>query len=141
MRDEDAIRARIGQLAEAIRNKACDDIRRVYAEQIVSFDVEPPLQHAGLAAKLANREGLFAHVSSLDYEVRDLDIVVGGDIAFARSFNQIRGTRDDGTQTAHWIRCTNCFRKISGEWRIVHDHVSVPFDMAAGKAFVDLSPP
>jgi ketosteroid isomerase-like protein len=26
------------------------------------------------------------------------------------------------------MRATACFRKIGGRWRVVHEHVSLPFD-------------
>jgi hypothetical protein len=31
-------------------------------------------------------------------------------------------------------------RKIDGQWKVVHEHVSVPFDMETGKAMLDLKP-
>ncbi len=130
MTDEDVIRERIGQLVEAIRAMDGGTIERIYAADIVSFDVEPPLKHVGVAHKLENWEGIFARFHSpLEYDVCDLAITTSGDIAFAHSFNRIGGTMKDGTRTDHWIRCTNCFRKIDGEWRIAHDHVSVPFEL------------
>ena len=27
-----------------------------------------------------------------------------------------------------WLRVTVCYRRIEGNWRVVHEHVSVPFD-------------
>ena len=39
-----------------------------------------------------------------------------------------------------WIRATSGLRKIKGKWLIVHDHVSVPADMATGKSAMDLKP-
>jgi ketosteroid isomerase-like protein len=39
-----------------------------------------------------------------------------------------------------WIRSTTCFRKFDGEWKVVHEHNSVPFDPATGTAALDLEP-
>jgi hypothetical protein len=33
-----------------------------------------------------------------------------------------------------------CFRKINGDWFIAHDQVSVPLDVATGKAVANLEP-
>jgi ketosteroid isomerase-like protein len=140
MTDEEVVRQRIEHLAAAIRAKDRDAIQRIYGEDIVSFDVEPPLTHVGVADKLANWDGLFARYASLEYEVRELQVTTSGDVAFAHSLNRIGGTLHEGTQASHWIRCTNCLRRIDGDWRVVHDHVSVPFEMASGKALVDLAP-
>jgi ketosteroid isomerase-like protein len=69
------------------------------------------------------------------YEVRDLEVTLGGDVAFAHGFGRLSGTLRNGTTTAgFWVRYTVCFRKIDGEWLIVHDHVSVPMDVESGKA-------
>jgi ketosteroid isomerase-like protein len=38
------------------------------------------------------------------------------------------------------VRWTACWRKIGGQWLLVHDHVSVPVDLQAGKAVLDLKP-
>jgi ketosteroid isomerase-like protein len=39
------------------------------------------------------------------------------------------------------VRVTVCFRKIAGKWKVVHEHVSVPFYMDGSfKAAVDLKP-
>jgi len=140
MADEDVIRQQVDRLTDAIRAKDREAIRRIYSADIVSFDVEPPLQRLGLALKLENWDNLFARYQSLEYEVRDLEITISGNIAFAHSLNRIGGAMRNGTATDHWIRCTNCFQKIDGTWRIVHDHVSVPFEMATGKALVNLVP-
>jgi ketosteroid isomerase-like protein len=39
-----------------------------------------------------------------------------------------------------WVRATFCFRKVGGEWLIVHDQVSVPFDLRSGRGVADLEP-
>jgi uncharacterized protein (TIGR02246 family) len=137
--DEDAIRQLIGTLADAVRAKDLDGMARIFAPDIVSYDVEPPLRHVGAEAKAANWARVFAAYTQLDYEVRDLTITVGGDVAFVRSLNRLSGTVA-GRQTGTWVRWTGCFRKTDGSWLIAHDHVSVPLDMASGKALLDLEP-
>jgi ketosteroid isomerase-like protein len=39
-----------------------------------------------------------------------------------------------------WVRASFGFRKIDGEWLIVHDQVSVPFDVRTGRGVTDLEP-
>lgn len=114
----------------------------VYATDVVSFDIEPPLQHVGGPAKRKNWERVFAaYERPLDYEVRELAITVGGDVAFAHSLNRLSGTLRSGAQTTgFWVRATMCFRKLNGRWAIAHDQVSVPLDMTTGAALVNLEP-
>ena len=108
---------------------------------MVSFDVEAPLQHLGVEAQCSNWAGVFAaYRAPLGYEVRDLAVFVGGDIAYAHSLNRLSGTLQDGSQSGLWVRWTPCFRRIDGEWRIVHHQASVPVDVANGRARRDLTP-
>ena len=35
---------------------------------------------------------------------------------------------------------TVCYGKIDGDWKVVHEHFSSPFDMQSGKALFELQP-
>jgi hypothetical protein len=35
---------------------------------------------------------------------------------------------------------TNAVRKIGGQWKVTHEHLSVPYEMETGKASFDLKP-
>ena len=52
--DEAEIRQRIDKLVAAIRVMDLDTVMSIYAPDIVSFDLEPPLQHLGAEAKRKN---------------------------------------------------------------------------------------
>ncbi|MEU8173641.1 nuclear transport factor 2 family protein [Microbispora hainanensis] len=139
--DEATIRRHIGRVVEGIRAKDLDALRRLYATDVVSFDVEPPLQHVGIDAKLKNWANVFAVFQEVDYEVRDLTLTVGDDVAFGHCFGRLSGTVANGTATnGIWVRGTFCFRKTGGEWLIVHDQASVPLDIASGRGVTDLEP-
>jgi ketosteroid isomerase-like protein len=139
--EEAVIRARIEKWAEAIRALDLEGAMSIYAPDIVSFDVEPPLQHLGLDAKRRNWTGASAmYQRPRGYELRDLTITAGDDVAFAHSLNRVSGTLKNGKQIGFWVRWTACLRKISGTWFIVHDHVSAPLDRESGKALLDLEP-
>ena len=78
--------------------------------------------------------------NSIYYEVRELSITAGDDVAFSHSLNRISGTMKDGQQTDRWLRWTAGYRKTNGKWLIVHEQVSVPVDLGNGKAILDLKP-
>jgi ketosteroid isomerase-like protein len=139
--NETVIAGKIDAIVEALRAKDLDLLAASYTADVVSFDVEPPLQHVGLAAKLKNWERVFTVFQDLDYEVRDLEITSGEDVAFAYGFGRLSGTLKNGATTnGMWVRVTFCFRKNGGDWLIAHDQVSVPFDVASGKGVADLQP-
>lgn len=138
---EASIRQQVDRLVEGIQARDLDALRQVYAADLISFDVEPPLQHVAVEAKLRNWAGVFALFQDLRYEVRDLTLTVGDDVAFGHGFGRISGRLGNGTSTSGmWVRLTLCFRKIDGGWWVVHDHASVPFDLPTGRGVTDLQP-
>lgn len=114
----------------------------IYTTDVVSFDIEPPLQHLGAEAKRKNWERVFGvYERPLGYEIRDLTITVREDVAFAHSLNRLSGTTKSGTTTAgFWVRATMCFRKVNRHWLVAHDHASVPLDPTTGTALLNLEP-
>jgi ketosteroid isomerase-like protein len=107
----------------------------------VSFDIVPPLQYVGADTYRKHwGEALSSFPGPINYEVVDLSITVGDDVAFAHSFNRLSGTMANGQKFGNWVRWTACFQKIDGKWLIVHMQASVPVDMATGKAVLDLQP-
>jgi ketosteroid isomerase-like protein len=138
---ESEIRHRVAELVQAIRAMDLDRVMSNYAHDVVSFDVEPPLQHVGAAAKRTNWTRVFSmYRRPLHYEVRDLAVAVNNDLAFGHGLVHISGTSKDGSRTERWLRSTTCFRKVAGNWLIVHDQVSVPLDLESGRALLNLEP-
>ncbi|WP_329055066.1 nuclear transport factor 2 family protein [Amycolatopsis sp. NBC_01488] len=138
---ESEVRQHIGEIVEGLRAKDLEALRRVYAPDVVSFDVEPPLQHVGVEAKLKNWAKVFTLFEKVDYELRDLTVHVRADLAVGHGFGRISGTLPDGTAIeGMWVRATFVLRKLDGAWMIVHDQASVPFDVATGRGVADLEP-
>jgi len=139
--DEADIRRRIDNGVKAIRAMDLEAVMALYAPDLVSFDIVPPLRHVGAEAKRENWVDVFAtYQPPLGYELRDLTITVGDDVAFGHSLNRVSGTLRNGQRSEFWLRWTACFRKIDGEWLIAHDQVSVPVDLPSGRALLDLEP-
>ncbi len=140
--DEAQIRALIDDWAKAVRAKDTDAVMSHYAADIVTFDLAPPLQYAGAEALKKSLEAWFPTFRGpVGYEIRDLSITTGDDVAFCRSLNRISGTRTDGEETDVWVRATVGLRKIDGKWKVTHEHTSVPFYMDGSyRAAVDLRP-
>jgi uncharacterized protein (TIGR02246 family) len=139
--DEAQIRKRIDDWVNAFRNKDISGVMSVFAPDVVSFDVVPPLAYIGTESYRKPWEKLFAaYKGPINYEIRDLRIVAKDDLAFSHSLNRISGTLKNGQKTGFWLRMTACWRKIDGQWLMEHEHVSVPADVEKGKAVLDLKP-
>jgi uncharacterized protein (TIGR02246 family) len=139
---EARVRELIADWAAAVHAKDVDRVASRYAADVVSFDLAPPLQYVG---REALRKSLAAWFSTFEgpigYEVRDLTITAGDDVAFCRSLNRMTGKRTDGAQTDVWVRATVGCRKIDGRWMIAHEHASVPLYMdGSERAALDLKP-
>ena len=137
---EALIRQRVADWAKAISTKNIDGIASLYAPDLVSFDLTPPLRYFGADGKRRAWRAIFAGLSGpIAYEVRDLKVTANGELAFVHSLNHITTTLPTG-HVDIWLRWTACFRQIGDAWLVVHDHVSVPADPAHGKAVLDLTP-
>jgi uncharacterized protein (TIGR02246 family) len=138
---EAAIRDLIDCFVKALRAKDINGVMSVFAPEVVSFDLGPPLQHGGGETFVKRWQELFeSYQNPIDYEVRDLNITAGDDVAFSYSLNRVSGTMKNGRKSDRWLRWTACYRKTNGKWLIVHEHVSVPVDLVNGKAMLDLKP-
>jgi ketosteroid isomerase-like protein len=138
---EALIRQRVEDLVKAIRAKDMDGITSLYAPDLVSFDIAPPLRYVGADNKRrAWQEAFAAFTGAISYEVRDLNVTTHGELAFVHSLNHVSGRPVSGHITDLWLRWTACFRRIDGVWLVVHDHVSVPADLEHGQAVLNLTP-
>lgn len=138
---ENEIRRLIDEGAKAIRAKNVDGSLSNHAPDVLSFDVVNPLRSTGFdAVRQRLAEWFASYQGPIGYEIRDLSITAGDDVAFSHSLNRVTGTMTDGTRVDMWWRATVCYRKIDGRWAITHEHSSVPFDVETGQASLDLKP-
>jgi uncharacterized protein (TIGR02246 family) len=139
--DEAAIQRLLDDCIRSLHDKNIEGVMSLYAQEVVSFDIVPPLRYIGADAFRKRWEETFSSFQGpIDYEIADLCITVGDDVAFTHSLNRISGTLTTGQQTDLWLRWTACFRKIGGKWLIVHHQNSVPVDLEHGRAVLSLKP-
>lgn len=139
--EEAQIRALIDDRARAVRAKDVNGAISSSAPDILSFDVVNPLQHIGSDASRKRTEDWFSSFQGpIGYEIRNLSISAGNDVAFSHGLSHVSATSKDGGQLDMWWRTTICFRKIDGKWMVTHEHNSVPFNVESGKASLDLKP-
>jgi len=110
---EALIRQRVEDGAKAIRAKDIDGVMSLYASNIVSFDLNPPLRYVGANNKRrAWQEAFAAYTGPIVYEVRELNVTTHGELAFVHSLNHVKGTLASGHISDLWLRWTACFRRI-----------------------------
>jgi ketosteroid isomerase-like protein len=139
--DKANIRKLIGNHIKSIQNKELEEVMSIYSEDIVSFDIDPPLWYQGINAKRNAWKNVFAmYQRAIGYVIHNLNITLTNDVAFSRSLNHVSGKLNNGQQSDFWVRWTACFQKLNGNWLITHEQVSVPVDLKNGMALLNLKP-
>ncbi len=129
--NDQQIRDLIAEQHRAICRKDVSAIVSHYSEDAVVFNVKPPYQIRGRRDWRRVWETSLSHFpASFGAETRDVTIVAAGDLATVHFFFRFTGL--PGSQP--WIRNTVAYQKQRGEWKIVHEHSSVPFDPETSKA-------
>jgi ketosteroid isomerase-like protein len=111
-----------------------------YSDDVLAFDAIAQLQFKGLPAYRDHWTACMSMCSGMIFEIHDLKITSAEDIGFATYLCLCGGTDESGEQKTSWMRVTACFQKIAGEWKIVHEHYSAPFDPMSGEALLALQP-
>lgn len=129
--DEAAIRALESRFTAAIIARDIAAVMKVYAPDVLVFDVIPPRQFAGAAAYRKDWEGFFGWIKGpVKFEVTDLHVSAAGTLGYSHSIQRITGSDAKGQPT---VRVTDVYRKAKGHWLIEHEHVSIPVDLETGK--------
>lgn len=126
MNDEHQVRELIDRLSKAVRDEDLERIREIHDADMRMFDVPPPLEVRGLDDYMGTWKLFLASSSRpVAFELSDIQVAAGGDVAFATALGHCRSMERSG-ETDVDFRLTMGFRKRGGAWRIVHEHHSVP---------------
>jgi uncharacterized protein (TIGR02246 family) len=125
--DETAIRHLVENWARAVRSKNLNGILAKHSPDMLMFDVPPPLQSKGLEAYKQTWDVFFSWwQDSGVFDIREMDITAGIDVAFVTALMRCAGTETNGDKTELDFRLTVGLRKIDGEWVVMHEHHSIP---------------
>jgi uncharacterized protein (TIGR02246 family) len=135
------LRRLIEDRSEAVRTKDAQRAAEHVAEDAILFDVVDPLRRIGKAAFLTRAQEWFdTFAGEIGFEIGELTITAGDDTAFHSGLNHLDAKTKEGVRFEMWWRSSVGYRKIDGRWWIVHEHNSVPFDPATGRASLALRP-
>ena len=135
--DEAAIRALENNFIAAFNTGDVDAIMKNYVPDgsLVVFDVVPRKKYRGADAYREDWVEFFTHFKGRPkIEITDLGITADGNVGFGHSFQHITGIDTEGRPVDRWVRVTDGYRKVQGKWLIALEHISVPVNLATGKA-------
>lgn len=136
------IRRVINERIEAIRGKDAPVAVALLSDDLVAFEMVPPLALQSTAARDADAFAAWlAAFDEIDVEVRELAIEADESNGFVAALHHLSGSRIGGHPVSLWMRSTLCFRRDGASWKIVHSHSSVPvYPGPDAKAALDLQP-
>lgn len=138
---EAAVLEQLESWAAAVRAQDVDAIVAHYAPDIVAFDAVMKLQFKGVAAYRDHWQTCVEMFPGpMVLELHEVTIHADHQVAFCHALQRCGGTDAKGQFQAGWLRLTSGYRRIEGEWKVVHEHFSAPFDMESDKALLHLVP-
>ena len=126
---ESRIRTIIEAWADAVRRHDYSGILAHHEQDIVMFDVPLPLQSRGIEEYRKTWDLFFRYYQpSQAFDIEELAITAGQDVAYAVVIMRCgSGTSSVPSEKGGFLfRLTIGLRNIGGEWRIAHEHHSVP---------------
>ena len=125
--DEAQIQLLIERWAKAVREENRAAIRADHDPEILMFDVPPPFLSRGLDDYMATWETFFsASEKPITFDFHDVKITCGQDVAFATAVGKCANIDPNGKREPLEFRLTMGLRKIDSNWRIMHEHHSLP---------------
>ena len=130
--------------AEATARGDAEAVVAAGAPEIVRYDLPPPLEYRGDkdGAIAGLREWFATWDGPVTTEFANPTFLINGDLAVAYGFSRMRGNKKGDVPIDSWNRRTVVLRKLSGQWRIVHEHSSYPMAMdGSRRTETGLNPP
>ena len=96
---------------------------------MVMFDLPPPLQCRGIEEYKRTWDLMFRyHKPGAAFDFDELAVTAGHDVAFAAAIMRCGpdSSSNPADKDGFQFRLTVGLRKVGGNWRIAHEHHSVP---------------
>lgn len=127
--DEVEIRRLIAAWSAALEAKDVDALTADYLSDSVLYDAIPPYKVVGRdAIREVWNNCLPYFPEKFKSEHRDITIHVFGDIALMHCLHHFVPIPADHPSGQTWLRVTVGYRRIDGKWKVVHEHISAPFN-------------
>lgn len=128
-KDEADIRDLVESMLKANHDKNATAFAAPFERDAAVFNLAPPLIHRGIDLK-EKQAWYDSWATPVDLESCDLRVTVSGDLAFCHGYLRMTGTKKGAEgAVSFWMRETLCLERKGSEWKIVHEHTSVPFYM------------
>jgi ketosteroid isomerase-like protein len=138
-----AIRERLLEKGRAYHDRDCPAVMDIYlrSEEICIFDLPPPAQYFGHAAvdKLIG-EFIDGAEGPLRIDYMPGQVEASGDLGVSWSLVRIETQLKAGPAIDVIIRQTDVWKRVNGQWYVIHEHNSLPLQEAEANRLFSLDP-
>ena len=126
--EEAAIRDLIENWASAVRARDLSGVVAHHTDDVLMFDVPPPVAVRGMAAYRETWPPFFDAQAQgkAAFDIVELHVTAGDTVAFATALLRCGSTQELAKDSTPRLRLTIGLRKIDGSWTIAHEHHSFP---------------
>ena len=120
--DKEAIVSIVKEMAESMSGAQST---RHWAADVLWFDI-PPFASKGVQPAYALFDKTFAKFESCKVDILELEATVNGDMGIVCTIQSTNIVLKSGATKHVMARQTDCFERRDGEWKLIHQHASVP---------------
>lgn len=126
--EEAAIRRLIEDWVSAVRAKDVGGVVAHHTDDVLMFDVPPPVAVRGLSAYRETWPPFFEALTEghAAFDIVELSVTAGDTVAFATALLRCGSAEELAKDGAARLRLTLGLTKIGGAWKIAHEHHSFP---------------
>lgn len=120
---------------QAVINKDIDQITDHCAEDVSMFDVSSQMN--GIEEYKTEWYKFSPYFNeNMMISRKDIKVYTSDDLAIVHCFSKVEHKALIGKIKMPWCRTTICMKKEDQNWRLIHQHISMPINLADGKAIV-----
>ena len=116
----------------ALIGSEVNDLVTQCANDISMFDVSSQL--SGVEAYKHEWQKVSPHFChGMKISRRNMKLYASEQLAILHCHSKVEVVSSEKPLTMPWCRTTLCLQKIDTQWRVVHQHISMPIDMSTGQ--------
>ena len=127
---EHEVREFLWKIEQLIAGRDAEGLMEHFEENYSSYDVAPPFESHGVEAGRESYKIWFdGYPEVFHFKFVEPHITISGHLAVVNTLCHIQGMRVDFGPVDNHIRSTMVLRDFGGEWKLIHEHNSMPVDM------------
>jgi ketosteroid isomerase-like protein len=122
-KDKEVIIAIVKEMTESMTG---EQSTKHWTEDTIWFDI-PAFASKGIKPASQFFDKAFSGLASCKIDILEMETIINGNMAVVCMVQRFNLISKDGTVNKPLlVRQTDCFEKRNGEWKVIHEHTSVP---------------